>query len=76
MVRALELEVIEIAKFYKFQAIIGLNTSQVTMEMQREMGFKTLREHKLNELKTKDGRPMYPGYDDQHVVRLDYLMIS
>ena len=53
MVRALELEVIEIAKLYKFQAIIGLNTSRVTMEMQRELGFKTLREHKLNELKTK-----------------------
>ena len=66
---------VEVAGQHGFKYIINLNTSQVTMAIQQEMGFKTLWEYKLNQLRDTEGALMYPEFNDEHVVKLDYFKL-
>ena len=72
---ALEQEALEVAKRNRFQYIINLNTSKVTMLAQHEMGFRTHKKVKLNEIRSSSGTLMYPDFSDEHFVSLDYLKL-
>ena len=45
------------------------------MAVQHELGFKTLREYQLNQLRDTEGELMYPEFKDEHVLKLDYLKL-
>ena len=77
VVRAMEIEIIKMAKQHKFKLICTLNTNPVTKQLTAELGYQTLREIKVNSLTDADtGKHLLPDHDDDQIISLDYMFLD